>query len=452
MIQPNARPPKILFANPPWFSSDDGSEGKILRQGIRAGSRWPFTRPAIHLPDQFRFGGYIPYCFFLGAAASFVAREVTPSQVVLRDSIARGESYDSFLRWVQEWKPDFFIIETGAAAWAHDLMLLATLKLLLPEMRIAVAGPTAASASKATPVGTVDAWLLGEYEKNSVAFIRGALGILPFNLLTRQELESLPFPMFDEECALNYWDACPQGQLAPHLQLYASRGCYYKCSFCSFPATMTSDDPDGTKPRSVKFYSAEWVESFIRDFIAKHPDVRSIYFDDDSWNLNEKHILAICEVMKRIGLPWSAMCRADGCSREVWQVCKDSGCFGVKLGIESGSQRVVDEIVNKKLNIQEAAETARWLRSIGISVHLTFTVGLPGETMEERKQTIDFIRECYETGACDTHQLSGTATIENTPLDRIAHGEKLKVYPGAIADENFVVSHDGAKKLEEMRR
>lgn len=146
------------------------------------------------------------------------------------------------------------------------------------------------------------------------------------------------------------------------------------------------------------------------------------------------------------------MCRADTISRETWQLMKDSGCFGVKLGIESGSQRVVDEIVNKKLNVKEAIETARWLRSIGMTVHLTFTVGLPGETAAEKQQTLDLIKDCYATGACDTHQLSGTATIENTPLDRIAHGELLKVYPGAKADASFALNHDGVAKIEALSR
>jgi hypothetical protein len=411
----------------------------------------------------------------LGSAAAYVAKKLVvdngvimafdyvegstwkqEAKVIVRDSIARGESYESFFGYLVTTRPTHLIIETGAASWAHDLKVLGDIKQLFPSIRIAVAGPTVRSASATTKTGIVDAWLVGEYEKNALAFVRGASGVLEFAMLTREEMNTLPFPMYDEPVALNYWDACPKGQTAPHLQLLTSRGCVFKCCFCAWPATMTGNDPDGTKPRTVRFHSAEWVEGFIRQRMAiaeaAGTPLASCMIDDDTSNLSDKHTLAICEVMKRIGLPWSAMCRADTSSPEVWRAMKDAGCFGVKLGFESGSQRVVDEIVNKKLDLVKAAETARWLRKeVGLTVHGTFTVGLPGETDEEREQTVEFIKYLYATGALDTHQLSGTATIENTPLDRIAHGESLKAFPGAVADGSFVVSHDGVKKAEGLR-
>jgi radical SAM superfamily enzyme YgiQ (UPF0313 family) len=143
------------------------------------------------------------------------------------------------------------------------------------------------------------------------------------------------------------------------------------------------------------------------------------------------------------------MCRADTSTREVWQLMKDSGCFGVKIGFESGSQSVIDEIVNKRLDLAKARETAIWLRSIGLSVHGTFTVGLPGETEAQKNETLAFIAALYRDGGLDTHQLSGTATIEGTPLAAIAGGAHLEKYPGATA-EGFVVTGDGQAKIEEM--
>lgn len=443
---------RVLFANLPWWTLENGQ----LRQGVRAGSRWPFTRPAPYLPGNFVFGAYQPFPFFLASAAGYVSRFMGPDcSVVMRDSIARGESYQNFLDYFDSAPPDVLVVETGAAAWEHDLQFLRALKQRRPGIRIAVGGPTADSASKSTEPGIVDAWLLGEYERNAVTFIAGGSGVLAHALLTKEEFATLPHPLFDDAAALNYWDACPRGQKAPHLQLFASRGCYYKCCFCAWPATMTANDPDGTAARGVRFYSPDWIEGFIRDRMARAVSagtpLQSVYFDDDTFNLADKHVVAVCAVMKRIGLPWSAMCRADTSKPETWKAMKESGCFGVKLGFESGSQRVIDEIVGKKLDLRKAEATARWLRSsLGMTVHGTFTVGLPGETADERQQTVRFIEELYRAGAIDTHQLSGTATIENTPLDRIAHGEALKVFPGAKADAGFLVSPDGNMKLEDM--
>jgi len=87
-------------------------------------------------------------------------------------------------------------------------------------------------------------------------------------------------------------------------------------------------------------------------------------------------------VMRRVGVPWSAMCRADTIRPELWQEMKDSGCFGVKIGFESGNQYVIDNIVNKRLNLEGARETVAIVKRTGMSVHGTFTYGLPGETME----------------------------------------------------------------------
>jgi radical SAM superfamily enzyme YgiQ (UPF0313 family) len=460
---------KILFANPPWWTKEpiaDQPGSALLRRGIRAGSRWPFTMPSAYHPDAFKFGSYLPTPFFLGSAAAYVSdyfiselarseRVETHSSVEIRDSIARGESYQAFFSHLIVSQPDALVLETGAASWEHDLRLLGDIKRIMPAIRIAVAGPTVRSAMATTKPGIVDAWLIGEYEKNSLAFVRGQSGLLDFQMLTREEMSALPFPKYDEDVALNYWDGCPTGQQAPHLQMMTSRGCVYKCCFCAWPATMTGNDPDGTKPRSVRFHPAEWVEGFIRERMARAEaagtPLKSIYLDDDTFNLSDKHTFAISAVMKRIGLPWSAMCRADTSSPEAWRAMKDAGCFGVKLGFESGSQRVVDEIVNKRLDIVKAAETARWLRKeLGMTVHGTFTVGLPGETKAEQEETKEFIQFLYATGAIDTHQLSGTATIEGTPLDQIAQGNALKAFPGAIAGNDFVVSHDGVKKSETM--
>lgn len=750
---------KVLFANPPWWTVDaiPNQPGRsYLRRGIRAGSRWPFTQPSGYAPDQFKFGNYLPAPFFLASAAAYAQAELKKAGevhgtngVYLRDSIARGESYQSFFNYLTSLKPDLLVIETGAAAWQHDAELIAAMKHVVPGLQVAVAGPTAANASKEDGGSKADAFLLGEYEKNAMKFIRGARGLIQFDLLSRDEMNTVPYPMWDEVAALHYWDACPKGQTAPHLQVMTSRGCPYKCLsgdtlvntiygdipirtlaekykevpvftydpaakkakictarnimklgegeklvrvhmddgshidctpdhrflvfkignqfvdereweieakdlkkgmrlrslkfypngaypsatwsrrgramvhrmvmewklrrplseeevvhhidhnkanfhpdnlqlmanakehfsehpevaermrnnnptrngvgrewrinlsrsqtgkvrspearenyrqaailrearkspeqksadaqrmivgyqeakpwtnrgrnsvgqfvdtnhrvawveelpgahdvyclevpethwfyanrtlvsncvFCAWPATMTGNDPDGTKARSIRFHSAEWVEGMIRSFLAEHPETRSIYLDDDTFNLTDKHTREICEVMKRIGLPWSAMCRADTCTRETWMIMRDSGCFGVKIGFESGSQRVVDEIVNKRLNLVDAATTAQWLRSIGMTVHGTFTIGLPGETEKEVEETKEFIQRLYRTGCLDTHQLSGTATIEGTPLDSISQGGSLKAYPGASAGEAFVRDHDGVKKVEGM--
>lgn len=449
----------ILFSNPPWWES---GENDSLRIGIRAGSRWPFTRPSCHAPGFFQFGGYLPFPFFLAAAASYTQRllsnEGVPATVSIRDSIARGESYAQFAAYLRDETPDWLVIETATPSWAHDSRMIAALAKDAPGCKVIVTGTTdcALAAETLAAHPNIAAIVQGEYDKQIVKVIAGARGLVPHDLLTRGEMADAPFPMFDEACATHYWDGCPKGQRAPQLQLITSRGCPYKCVFCVWPAVMTGNDPDGTRARSVRSQPAGWVEGFIRHRLAAArvagTPYQSIYLDDDTFNLTEKHTLAISAVMKRIGLPWSAMCRADTISREAWQAMKDAGCFGVKIGFESGSQYVIDKIINKRLDLVKAAETARWLRSIGMTVHGTFTIGLPGETHEQQQETLRFIQSLYDTGALDTHQLSGTAEIEGTPMHTLRTAGHLDKYEGAVMDEGYAPSADGQRKIENLMR
>lgn len=449
---------RILFSNPPWWSADDDG----LRIGIRAGSRWPFTRASIHAPDAFTFGGYLPVPFFMCSAAAYARREFPEALVEIRDSIARGESYSRFMAHLDATRPDWLVIESATPCWEHDKGLIRVIAENLPATKIIVCGTIVAGCDFKLPEGAFAA-VKGEYEKGVASLINaenlnpsfGKSTVIDFNLLTIEEMNALPFPMFDEACALHYADGCPSGQQFPQLQVWTSRGCPFRCSFCGWPGTMTGNDPDGTKPRRVRGHSGEWVEAMLRERLAiadkAGTPYRSIYIDDDTFNLTEKHTLEISAVMKRIGLPWSAMCRADTISETAWQAMKDAGCFGVKIGFESGSQRVIDQIINKRLNLVEAEKTAKFLRSIGMTVHGTFTIGMPGETHEEQQMTRDFIIRLHQEGAIDTHQLSGTAVIEGTPLANMIHDQKiLAKYPGANP-VGYVAQQDGQRKIEQMK-
>jgi radical SAM superfamily enzyme YgiQ (UPF0313 family) len=154
----------------------------------------------------------------------------------------------------------------------------------------------------------------------------------------------------------------------------------------------------------------------------------------------------MCEVMSRIGVPWSAMCRADTSKLETWQMMKDSGCFGVKLGFESGSQYVVDKIVNKHLDLEFAADVVREIRRVGMSVHGTFTYGMPGETREQMQQTKQYLHSL----PFNSYQESGTAEIEGTPLHTLRLAGRLEKYEGARIDDRYDRETDGNKKFQSL--
>ncbi|MBF0183890.1 MAG: radical SAM protein [Magnetococcales bacterium] len=443
---------KILFANPPWWVSTtplqlSQEEARSLNHaGVRCGSRWPFTLQGRSTPDHFRFGDYLPYPFFLGYAASY-ARQQLGVPVLLRDSIALRESYRSFFQFLDQQRFTHLVLESATPSWPHDRLLLQEIQRRHPEMRLLLCGPIASKGEEILAEGVVQAVIRGEYEKGVVqAIAEDRHGMIDFALLSSAEMNAAPYPYYDDLIAHRYCDSNPQGQRFPQAQVWSSRGCPYKCIFCVWPATMTGNDPDGSGQRKVRHYTPDYMEGMLRELVGRYR-FQSIYFDDDTFNLGDRHVLAMCEVMQRIALPWSAMCRPDGIRATTWAAMKESGCFGVKLGIESGNQEVVDHIVNKRLNLQEARETILYLKQLGMTVHGTFTLGLPGESEAQRQETRHFIRSL----PFDSVQTSGCAEIEGTPLHTLAQAGSLRAYQGARLDAGYQRHADGAVKLQVLQ-
>ncbi|SPP65636.1 B12-binding domain-containing radical SAM protein [Nitrospira lenta] len=439
---------KVLFSNPPWWEGQEIQFAKKIipvrrwRQGVRAGSRWPFTAVSRSRPGKYSFGDYVPYPFFMGYAATYVAK-MAKVEVALRDSIAIKESYEDYYNFVTAGRFDFIFIESATPSFEHDAAVIRKIRKISPMSKIVLAGPIAALGEKLLAEHDIHAVIKGEYEKGSVKVLNGVNGVLDYDLLTEEEMNAAPFPYYDNTIAHQYYDSNPTGHLFPHAQVWASRGCPFKCIFCVWPATMTGDDPDGKGVRRVRYYTPEYMERFLGHLVKTY-GYRSIYFDDDTFNLGDRHTREMCDVMKKIGLPWSAMCRADTIRQETWPVMKESGCFGVKLGFESGNQYVVDKIVNKHLDLAEAQATTRYIQSLGMTVHGTFTVGLPGETTKQMQDTLTFIDETK----FDTTQVSGTAEIEGTPLSNLRKEGALKSFEGAKMDDNYDRHVDGGKKWQ----
>lgn len=381
----------------------------------------------------------------MGYATSYVKRE-TDADVRFRDSIALRESYERYFAEIESEQYDYVFLESATSSWENDCAVVTHIHKLAPKTRIVITGPIAATKSEEIlSKYPVHACVRGEYEKGSVRVLRGESGIIDFDLLSLDEMNAAPFPYYDHIYAKRYWDGCPAGMPFPHAQVWSSRGCPYKCIFCVWPATMTSNDPDGSRPRRARRYCADYMYGFLSQLVERY-HYRSIYFDDDTFNLDDAHVLSMCEVMRKIGLPWAAMCRPDTLKMDTWRVMRESGCFGVKLGFESGNQWVIDNIVNKRLDLAHAAEVVHELKRLGFIMHGTFTYGLPGETKEQMQDTKRYIASL----PLDTYQESGTAVIEGTPLSTLMERGHLDRYQGACVDAQFDAQADGVRKMEQM--
>ena len=440
----------ILFSNPPWWEGKE-SRGflrkKRWRRGVRAGSRWPFTYQGRCTPDNPRAKDYIPYPYFLGYATSYISKKIGQKNVFFRDSIALSESYKSFYDYLDSIKDkiEYFLIESASPSWDHDYKLIKDIKNKYPRLKIIVAGPISTSQQN-WDSEIVYAVLKGEYEKNTMKILDGQNGLKEHDLLTLDEMNQAPFPYYDKFIFDKYFDGnpVPMGTLTPQAHILTSRGCPFKCIFCVWPAAMTGNDPDGENKRSVRQYKPDYIEGFLNEITNKYK-FKAIYLDDDTFNIGNKHTENISKVVGQYDIPWFAMCRADTCRKESWKIMSENGCKGVKIGVESGSQYVVDKIINKHLDLEYTRKIVDHIRELNMSVHGTFTYGLPGETKDQMLETKNFIKNTN----FNTVQQSGTAEIEGAPLHTL-NSKNLKSYPGASLNTEYDRQKDGGKKWQSL--
>nr|HPQ41208.1 radical SAM protein [bacterium] len=196
-----------------------------------------------------------------------------------------------------------------------------------------------------------------------------------------KDINHLPWPSRHQLPMMQYYDLAVTGA-EPGVQMWASRGCPYMCIFCVWPQLVYGGSNYRVRDPVDVVDEMEWL---VRTY-----GFRSVYFDDDTFNIGKQRIMKLCdEILRRkLDIPWAIMARADGMDRELLEAMKAAGLVSVKYGVESGDQQIVDGS-GKKLNLATAREIIGLTRELGIRYHLTFTFGLPGETRETARKTIE---------------------------------------------------------------
>ena len=201
--------------------------GSGVRYGVRAGSRWPFTM------DQPT--GYAPFPFFMGYAASNLKKH--GFEVNILDAVAEIEyDYESFLNEVKSENADIVILECSTPTIDIDIWFA---NKVAEFAKVALAGPhlnqsTVAEIMPNNP--NISFFLLGEYIISSLKMVQsGKNGVYESEVL--KDIDSYPHPFRDFKSATKYFEpTMPTPK--PQLQLYGSKGCPFKCTFCSWPQTM----------------------------------------------------------------------------------------------------------------------------------------------------------------------------------------------------------------------
>ena len=394
-----------------------------VRYGIRSGSRWPFTmgRPMVNI--------YVPYPFMMGYTASYLKAHGV--NVSLIDGIAAGEtSYSRFLARVKRAKPDIIIMESFASTRDIDLWFA---KKVSEFAEVALAGSLVAQEAEQLMAENphVRYWLKGEYILSSLKMCNERrAGIYESEIVT--DLDAIPFPFRDYPEAVNYVD----GPLPrPQLQIWGSKGCPFKCSYCLYPQTLYRGN--------VTLRSPEKIAEEIRQCVASQ-GYKGIYFDDDIFNLGDERISKLCDYLKDIGLPWGIMARLDCSPLWLYDKMVDCGCVWMKFGVETFNLEVSRKI-RKGLKIDNVYSVVEYLSNKypDIIIHLTMMKNLPGQTEAIHRRDMEIIHSLgFGKSNKRTYQLSSCVPFPGTALYKdfaakygLAALEDMSAFDGA--SKNF---------------
>lgn len=164
-------------------------------------------------------------------------------------------------------------------------------------------------------------------------------------------------------------------------QVLTSRGCAYRCDFCTTPMVW------GT-------YRRRDASNILQEIIQlkENYGVEEIQFRDDNLTIDKENALILFKAMKPIGLAWCSGAMIQALDEEMVRAMAESGCYKLTLSPESGSERVLKELMRKPLQLRRVKPAIDICHKYGISVHSDFIVGYPGETRNEIDRTFEFAR------------------------------------------------------------
>jgi len=369
---------KILLANPPLKDRRKFTrEGRCTQEEGAWGTLWPPV----------------------SLAAIGAVLEKSGHDVRIIDCAARGDDWNGFVSVLSEFSPRVVILSTGTPSIDNDLKLCSFLKERNPSIITAVFGThvTTLYEECMAKYPGVDIIIRGEPEitaneladtvdlKGDLNGVRGITfregnGAIIANPARPfiDDLDTLPFPAWDK-LDLGLYRLPLKGDR--YLTISPSRGCPYRCTFC----TCQTYYGRKLRRRSVGNVLSE-IEHDIERFGVSH-----FFFWAETFVIDKNYVRELCgEILKRgVKISWTANSRVDTVDGPLLQLMADSGCWMLSYGIESADQSVLDRTM-KGTKVAQAKSAIVMSREAGIKTAGHFILGLPGDTEETIRKTIDY--------------------------------------------------------------
>ncbi|MDE7548425.1 hopanoid biosynthesis associated radical SAM protein HpnJ [Acetobacter fabarum] len=337
---------------------------------------------------------------------------------------------------------DLVVLHTSTPSFAKDVQVAQMLKDVNPNLKIGMVGAKVAvqpeeSLLKGAPIDFV-ARNEFDYTIKDIADgmdFKDVDGITWRNkdgeiIANRdramiEDMDALPFVTEVYKRDLRIEDYFIGYLMHPYISIYTGRGCKSRCTFCLWPQTVGGHR---YRTRSPQHVAAE-----IRLAMQYFPQVKEFFFDDDTFTDDLPRAEAIARELGKLGVTWSCNAKAN-VPYDTLKVLRDNGLRLLLVGYESGNQQILHNI-KKGMRVEVAREFTKNCHELGIKIHGTFILGLPGETKETIQETIRFAQEINP----HTLQVSLAAPYPGTALFKEAtENGWLDESNAELLDENGV--------------
>jgi radical SAM superfamily enzyme YgiQ (UPF0313 family) len=307
-------------------------------------------------------------------------------------------------------KPDYVCIYIDSLSFKYAISIAK--KERLKKRKVIFGGPHATLESDSIKE-FADYIVVGESEDAIIEILKGKHN-KKIVKTKRPDISNLPIPAYDlleMNKYFKFWHLLDS--IDPKIKgtsIITSRGCPYNCSFCQ--PVLEKIFGKGVRSRTVKSVIEELK------YLKEKYSIQGVFFHDDTFTVRRRWVMDFCKALERenLELLWGINSRVDLLDEELLRVMYKAGLRVMHLGVETGSQRVSDEIYNKGIDLSKVPKTIETAEKIGISCLCFFMIGAPGETIKEINQTIKFARSlnCSEITATIATPLPGTYLYEKT--------------------------------------
>ena len=362
---------KTLLLNPPSFENFDGG----------ASSRWPATREI----RSFWYPVWLAYPAGLIPDSKLV--DAPPHDITVEQTIEMARDYE------------FLVLFTSTPGFSSDLRLAGMMKEKNPNLKVAFVGPhvTALPEESLRASEDIDFICRKEFDFSVTEFAAGKpleeIGGISYrrngSIIHNpdrdqiQDLDALPFAVDIYKRDLDITRYNVPFLLHPFLSFYTERGCPALCTFCLWPQTLSGH------PWRVR--SADNVAEEVKRALAYYPNLKEIFFDDDTFNIRAARVKELCAKLKPLNFIWSCTSRVT-VEYETLKAMKEAGCRLLIVGYESGDPQILKNI-KKGATVEQAIEFTKNCKKLGLVIHGDFIIGLPGETPETIRRSIDFAKK-----------------------------------------------------------